>query len=227
MAVLPNSLRSVRVTVPPGPQGIVRPAPSAEEGESYEVTIREALAVERPDQAEVAAALGAEGPEELEVRARVILEDMRDDEARAAMREELMDRVVRSAVIHLPPALVAERIEMTRHDLIEKARRSGKEPPNYLLDPVFFAERYGEQVRHGIKHALVTEAIAAENGLEASEEQVEAALARQARLAGLSPAQLRKRLGDQGVDGLRRRLTRLNVERLLEEEADVDIAAMR
>jgi trigger factor len=202
------------------------PRPS-EEGEAYSVTVIDAMSVVPPEPAELAAAFGVEDPEELPVRVRVLLEDIMDRQGRSAMRDELLARITRSATIHLPPSLVDDRVEDIRLSLIEKARRGGKEPDAELLDRQFFAERHMEQIRHGLKEVLVAEAIAAEEGLIATREQLQATIDARAQEQGITPKKALKQLDDEDLQALVRRITRSNVERFVEDEADVELAETR
>lgn len=218
---------STRVTLPSDSSRLVHQAPSADEGETYVLTIRETFTVEPPDPKTLARRFGIEDPSELPTRVRVLLEDMRDGESRAQMRAELVSRITRSAVIHLPPSLVEERLEETRLSLLNDARSKGQDPPNGLLDPQFFAERHREEIRQRLKELLVVEAIAVEAGLHPTTEQLDSAVDARARMAGISRKEMLRRLGEDGVAALARRLTRDNVERFLEDEADVELADTR
>lgn len=215
---------TTRVAFPAQQGSLVKGLRGPDEEELYTATVVKALTVVPPRPEQVAAAFGLEDPEELPVRVRVLLEDQIDRAARAAMRDELVARVARNATIHLAPAMVDEDVEDVRTSMIEKVKRQGKEPDAELNDPVFFAERHRDQIRHGLKELLVVEAIAEAEGLTATPEQVRAAIEAQAREVGVSPRQAGKRLDEDQRSALRRRITRINVERFLEDEAEVESA---
>jgi FKBP-type peptidyl-prolyl cis-trans isomerase (trigger factor) len=215
------------VTLPPGKRGLVQAPRASEEGESYSITVLNALSVEPPDPARLASEFGVDDPSELPIRVRVLLEDIRDREARSTMRDELIARVTRSAVIHLPPSLVDARVEEIRQSLIEKAEADGREPNAEILDPKFFTERHNEQIRHGLKEILVVEAIADQVGLIATRQQIDAAVDAQAQATGVTRKQRLKQLGEDGLEALARRITRASVAHYLEDEAEAELTETR
>lgn len=218
---------STRLRLSPSPKGVIEPAPSAQEPETYLCTVTKAFTVHPPDPQTVARHLHLEDPEELPVRVRVMLQERRDREAREALREELLARVAKAAVIHLPQSLVDERVEEARQSLLEEAQAQGGHVDPSLQDPMFFAEMYRETVRQNLKELLVVEVIAQEAGLHATEQQVEAALAAHAAMARSTPSQVRRQLGREGIERIARRITRQNVLRFLEEEAEVEFEDAR
>ncbi|MBN1424774.1 hypothetical protein JXA88_09460 [Candidatus Fermentibacteria bacterium] len=217
---------TTRITLPREGSGLVKAPKGADEGSLYAITVVDALTVEPPEPARVAQEFGIDDPEELPIRVRVLLEDEMDRHARAAMRGELVARIARNASLHLPLAMVDEHIEDIRTSLVETAHRQGKEPDSDLLDPQFFAERHRDQIRHGMKELLIVDAIATTEGLLPTHEQIQAAIGAQAHARGLSAKQAVKQMDDEDLQALIRRITRVNVERFLEDEAEVELAEM-
>jgi FKBP-type peptidyl-prolyl cis-trans isomerase (trigger factor) len=216
--------QTCRVTLKKDQSTLIQAPSGTDQQDFYEVEVQDTFQLTSPSTEGLASLFGVDDEEELPIRIRVLLEENAEREGRKILREELVTQVARSAEIHLPPALVESRAEEIRMSLLQSSRDEEGEVDSKLTDPSFFLGQHRESVELSLKELLVVEQIADREGLRASGEQIEAAIAMQAQERSISPKRLIARLGNDGLRSLHRSITRSNVEDLLEDEADVELS---
>jgi trigger factor len=216
--------QTCRVTLQKDQSTLIQAPSGTNQQDFYEVEVLHSFQVTTPSGEKLASIFGVDDEEELPIRLRVVLEDDAEREGRRNLREELVTQIARATEIHLPPALVESRAEEIRTSLLESSTDNKGEVDPKLTDPSFFLEQHSESVELSLKELLVVEQIADREDLRATREQIDAAITMQSRENGVSPKRLMARLGNDGLRSLHRRITRSNVEDLLEDEAEVELS---
>jgi trigger factor len=146
----------------------------------------------------LARSVGIEGVETLDaLRARVRADLERREKRRAETetREALVKAALARNEFEVPPALVERAIDNLIEGAAERFARSGIDLRQLGLDLPRMRADLREQALTTVRGALLLEAIAETEKLEATDEDVEAEIGKIAEESGLPPARLRKQLG--------------------------------
>ena len=144
--------------------------------------------------------------EQLRERIRDDLRQGRERAAREEARRTLLDALLERAPFEVPPGLVERRLAQR---LSGAHQQLGSVLPHDELHERLaqWREQWRPLAEREVRETLVLEAVAAERGLEVSDEEVEVRLDELAREQGVDPARLRKAYQERGLrEGLRAQL---------------------
>ncbi|MDQ3570456.1 MAG: trigger factor [Actinomycetota bacterium] len=120
-----------------------------------------------------------------------------------AVREESIKALVELVDIEVPEALVRPEMERRLEELGRRVEAQRLTLAQYLANLGASEEELVEQLRadavHGVKAELALRALAEAEGLEASEEDLDAEVARIAERMGQDPGRVRRQLDDAGA----------------------------
>jgi trigger factor len=171
---------------------------------------------------EFAVDLGEESLEALRDRIRGQMHEMRERAAREELHRTLVDALIERAPFAVPPSLV----ERQRDRRLAAARRrlEGAVPSDALESQLEqWREAWRADAEREVRETLLLEAVARQEGLEASAQDVEARITRIAAEQGVEAAQLRRALGDEAVEaGVRRQLVEEKALEFLRARAKVE-----
>jgi trigger factor len=152
------------------------------------------------------------------------LDELRDDlrrrmeivgkvQARMAMRDKVLEAVADRVEIEVPEVLVRDEMERRLHDLMHRLEHQGASIPQYLQATGQAQETFVAGVRdgsiQGVKADLALRAVVAQEGIEASDDEVTTEIARLAEQVGQKPEKVRRDLDRRGaLDALRSEITR-------------------
>lgn len=138
-------------------------------------------------------------------------------QARLQARERaLLERLREMHPIAVSDRLVARETEMLMRNHAERMARQGVDLERAEIDWVKMRDDATPHAREAVHARLVLEAIAKQRGLEAGEQELEAALSDIARSQGATTAAVRRSLDEDGrLAGLRAQLTQEKVVRTL------------
>lgn len=162
--------------------------------------------------------------EELRARVRGDLESMRQRAARELLQRSLVDSLIERAPFEVPPGMV-ERHRDRR--LAAARRRLEGAVPEEALDRQLeqWKEAWRADAEREVRELLLLEAVAEQEGLEASEADVAARIAELAREQGVSAGELRKSLGEEAIQSaVRARLVEEKALEFLQARAKVEEA---
>jgi len=163
-----------------------------------------------------------ESLEGLRARIRSDLLARREEEARAELRRSLMDSLIERTPFDVPPGMV----ERERDRRLERARRQlGGAVPEGALDQQLarWREAWRPDAEREVREGLLLEAVATQEGLEASDTEVEARIAELAGEHGVSARQLREAFGERALEaGVRARLAEDKALEFLAAQAKFD-----
>lgn len=146
-----------------------------------------------------AASLGVEeGLAALTERVRERLRLERARQRRELWREALIAYLAGSAELSLPEGVVKERTHSELHKFADELRRRGVDVEKAKLDWREIEAEVRQRVERTLRGELVLDALAAHMGVEASEEELDRELEKQAHRSGLPFAELKGNLARRG-----------------------------
>lgn len=145
------------------------------------------------------------------LRARVLsdLEARKLSEARAAVRQSILDKALLENPVALPDVLVEEEIRHRLEDMVRAMVLHGVDPRQADFDWKSLRDRQEEPARKTVHARLLLDAIAAAESIEASPEDLEARIRVEAERIGEGVEALRAKLkkGD-GLEALKTQMVR-------------------
>jgi trigger factor len=155
--------------------------------------------------------------DDLRARIRSDLRELREREARAVLRESLMDALIERTPFEVPPGMVQRELD---RQLAAARHRLESALPGASLDAqlAHWKEEWRPRAEREVRERLLLAAVARAESLEPDDAQVEAELARMAHEQHTSPQRLREAFGGGLGEALRARLR---------EEQALDLLAAR
>jgi trigger factor len=119
-------------------------------------------------------------------------------QAQLSVRNEVVDALVELVAEEIPEPLVNEELQRRLHELSHRLSAQGADLAQYLQATGRSAEEFQSDLREAaisaVKADLALRAVADAEGLEASDEELDAEIERIAQAAGQKPAAVRKQL---------------------------------
>lgn len=130
------------------------------------------------------------------------LEEKKAAEARSRKEDAAIEAVIADAKMDIPDAMTETQQRQIVDDFAQRIRSQGLTMEQYMQFTGMTAETFFSQVRpqalKKIQSRLVLEAVAAAEGLTASEEDFEAEVGKMAEAYGMEAADVKERLGESG-----------------------------
>jgi trigger factor len=147
-------------------------------------------------------------------------------QAQMVLRDRVLDAVADLVAIEVPEALTARELEHRVRDIAERLASQGATIDQYLAASGRDREQFLAELREGATRAaradLALRAVVAQEGIEATDAEVDAEIERLAEQYEQQPAELRKELDQRGVvEALRSDLARGMALRFLVDHAEV------
>ena len=140
---------------------------------------------------------------ELEDDARQRLEVYARVQTQLLVRDKVLEAAARLVDDELPDALVAGEMERRVHDLAHRLEHQGATIAQYLAATDQEQDKFIEDLRAGstlgVRADLALRAVVAQEKIEASDEDLEAEIARLAERAGETPQKVRKEFEQRGA----------------------------
>lgn len=150
--------------------------------------------------------------EALRTRVRTDLEHETRHEAEREMRAELLRQLASRVQFDVPATLVDREVDRRVEEFVRRLIEQQIDPMQTNINWEEFRERQKDAAIEAVKSALVLDEVGRREGLAATDEEVEAEVARYAERSGRSAAAVRARLDKEGTltrlyAGLRREKT--------------------
>ena len=195
---------------------------------SFQVLVKETKrkVLPEPTDAWVKEASEFETLEDLRTDIRSRMETVRRIQGQLAVRERLLDAVGGLVDIDIPEALVNEEMERRLHNIIHRLSDQGATVEQYLAATGQTEEQLVGTVRvqavAAVKADLGLRAVAAQEGITVTDEEVDAEILRLAEGSKVKPAQLRKEIErGRGLEAVRSELSRGKALQFLVDHAVV------
>jgi trigger factor len=124
-------------------------------------------------------------------------------QAQMAMRDRVLDEVAALVTIEPPEALVAQELESRLHDLMHRIEAQGMSIGQWLAVTGQDQTEFLDQMRGGAGKAVLADlalrAIVAQEGIEATDEELDAEIGRLAERTGEKPQKVRRDLDRRGL----------------------------
>jgi trigger factor len=148
----------------------------------------------------------------LRARVRADLEHEARHEAEREVRAELLQQLAARVPFEVPPALLDREVDRRVEEFVRRLIEQQIDPMQTNINWEEFRERQKDAAAEAVRSALVLDEVARREGLTASEEEVDAEVARYGERTGRSVAAVRARLEKDGAltrlyTGLRREKT--------------------
>lgn len=145
----------------------------------------------------------------LRERIRSDLGARKEAQAKEAVRQRLLEKVLLENPIPLPDVLVQEEIQHRLEDFVRSMMMQGLDPRQLEVDWKQIRAGQEEPARKSVHARLVLDSIAAANSVDAPEQEVEARIRVEAARGGQDARDLRKRLEQGGgLEALKNQLVR-------------------
>jgi trigger factor len=178
---------------------------------NYSVTVKELRRRVLPElDDEFAKDLGEfESLAALRDRVRTDLQAEAEENSRRQVRAEVLKQLAGRITFELPPSLVERESDRRVEEFARQLMQQNVDPREAGIDWAQFREAQREPARASVASALVLDAIARQENLRVSPQEVDEEIARFATRAGRTPAALRAQFEKEGgigrlVTGLRR-----------------------
>jgi trigger factor len=163
---------------------------------------------------------------ELRADIRQRMENVRLIQANLAVRDKVLAAVGAKVAIDIPEPLIQQEIERRLHNLLHRLEEQGASVEQYLMATGVTQDQLIADVRlestKAVKADLGLRAVVTAEEITASDEEVEAEIARVAERSGRKPAQLRKEIErGQGLQAVRSELSRGKALQFLVDHATV------
>jgi trigger factor len=195
---------------------------------AFRVLVKEVKGKKLPDADDEFAKVASEFDtlDELRENIREQLGRSRDRAADADVRDRVLDELITSVEVELPDTLVDEEVEHRIAHASERAQQAGMTLPQLLeaqgMDELRFRSEAREHAIRAIKADLVLEAVARQEDLQVSEEEIGREISSLASALGRDPKELAKSLTRSGqVVSLAGDIIRSKALDLLVEHADI------
>ncbi|HZP30257.1 MAG TPA: trigger factor [Acidimicrobiia bacterium] len=120
-----------------------------------------------------------------------------------ALRDKVLEAVAALVDVDIPDALVGQEMEHRLHDLVHRLEHQGVTLTQYLAATGQDQEAFVAAVREGATEAvradLALRAVVAQEAIEATDEEMDAEIARLAERVGQKPEKVRRDLGKRGA----------------------------
>ncbi|MGH0035432.1 MAG: trigger factor [Myxococcota bacterium] len=128
--------------------------------------------------------------EELRNRIREDITQGREEQAKAALHRSLFDTLIERTEFEVPPGLVERQLQQQASNL---HRQFQGQLPDHILHAQIerMREEGRESAERRVRESLLLDAVSRAQGLEASDEEVDAKLGEMAEARGMDPDQLR------------------------------------
>ena len=195
---------------------------------TFQVLVKEVKGVKLPEPDDGFAKTASEFDTMDELRAdlREKLGELKEREAKAVLRDRVLDALVEQVDVDIPDTLIDEETEHRVTHAGERAQRAGTTLEEALASEGWDESRLREDAREhalrAIKADLVLEAVARGEGLEVTAEEIGAEVAALAQVYGQDPKELAKQLDRSGqIVTLAGDIIRSKALDLLVEHADI------
>jgi trigger factor len=142
-----------------------------------------------------------ENLEALRTRVRGDLEHEAMHEAEREVRGALLDQLASRVTFDLPPSLVDREIDRRVEEFVRRLIDQQVDPMKVNINWEEFREQQREAATKAVKSALVLDEVARREGLAATDEEIDAEMARYAERSGRTAAAVKARLEKEGAIG--------------------------
>jgi trigger factor len=151
--------------------------------------------------------------------------ELRDDRAKAELRRSLLDALIERTDFEVPPGLVDQQLERQLRSAHQRFHdQLGHDELHAQLER--WREEWRPAAEREVRERLLLEAIASQREIEVEDAEIEVQIEKLAASQGMSAAQLRKALGEDGlVAASRRQLVDEKVLEFLAATAKVEETA--
>jgi trigger factor len=200
----------------------------AGEDVAFQVLVKETKRKVLPDATDEWASEASEFETVDELRAdiRRRLELVGTVQAQMAARDKVLDAAAELVTIDLSDALVQQEMEQRLHDVAHRLEAQGATIPQYLaaigLDEKEFVQQVRGTAERGVRADLALRAVAVQEGIDATDEELEQEIERIAERLEEKPAKVRRDLERRGIlEAVRSDIARGKALRYLVDHAEV------
>lgn len=139
--------------------------------------------------------------DELKANRKDVLQKQKEDGARQAYLNKLVDEIKKVSKFDIADEVIAEEKENRKKDMENRLKQSGIDLEQYLLltktSQEDFDKQMAEEARKGLESFLVMENVAVKEKLAVSDEELDAELAKMGEQYKMSLDQIKQALGQQ------------------------------
>ncbi|MDO4262360.1 MAG: trigger factor [Eubacteriales bacterium] len=156
-----------------------------------------------------------------DIKAKLLKE--KEDEAAKAKEDAVIQKIIDGAQMEIPDAMVEYQTRQMLDDFAQRIQSQGLSLEQYFQFTGLSEEKYMEEMKpralQNIQSRLVLEAVAAAEKLEASEEDVEAEIAKMADMYKMEADKIKELLGERQLEEMKKDIAVQKAARLVAEAA--------
>ncbi len=153
------------------------------------------------------------------------LVERKEAEGKRAQENEAIDIIVEASQMEIPDVMIENQIQSMMEDFANRISQSGLSMEQYMQFSGTSVEQMTEQMKpealKRIQSTLVLEEIAKKEGIEVSEEDVDAELEKMAGMYGMKAEQLKEYMGDSERESMEMEISIQKAIELIMEHAQV------
>ncbi|MBB5022555.1 trigger factor [Desulfurispira natronophila] len=140
--------------------------------------------------------------DEFRQRIRRDIEEYMEQQSKGKLREQIAEKLIEANDFDVPKAMIEDQARRITSNLLMQYMQNISDEKQFQEHLDALSPNYAEMAEKQVRTSLLLHAIAKALNIEANEEDVEAAIAREAKNAGTSVEDLKKRINDQARDGI-------------------------
>ena len=134
---------------------------------------------------------------------KATIRDGKEKELRIAKENEVIDKIIENAAMDIPEPMIDTLVYQMADDFVQRLQYQGLSLEQYFqftgMDAKKFTESLRPQATKSIQSRLVLEAVAKEENIEVTEEELEKELKERASMYNMEPDKLKEILGDKEI----------------------------
>lgn len=138
---------------------------------------------------------------------RAKLKDQKADNAKRAQQEEALDKIIEDSQMDIPEAMITTQCDSMINQFAQQLAQSGLSMDQYMQMSGTSVDDFRNQVRPDaekrIKSDLVLDAIAKAEGIEITEEDIDAEIAKMAEMYKMEADQLKSYMGEDEKENMK------------------------
>lgn len=153
------------------------------------------------------------------------LEKAAEEKAKTETENAVVDKAVEASSVDIPDAMIEAQIDRMVNDFAQRLSYQGMNLDMYLKytgsTMEAFREGFKEQAEKQVRTSLIVEAIAKEEGIEATQEEIDEKIAEMGKMYNMETEKLKELLRPEDLEGISKEIAFVKAIDLLVDKASI------
>ncbi len=153
------------------------------------------------------------------------LEKAAEEKAKTETENAVVDKAVEASSVDIPDAMIEAQIDRMVNDFAQRLSYQGMNLDMYLQytgsTMEAFREGFKEQAEKQVRTSLIVEAIAKEEGIEATQEEIDEKIAEMGKMYNMETEKLKELLRPEDLEGISKEIAFVKAIDLLVDKASI------